>query len=402
MAIRPEISLGVRVPDVSQTFSNILLNAERFDKIKRGREEDEALEEVRQRQGKINKILSQVGQPEQLQPGQAGPAQILSQEELIQKAKQIDPVFANKQLNALGLDDPSKRAEASRFAAEVQSLPLDQQNQRIEQRVQTLRAQGRNPSDTAELLQLNPAQRTSSLQGIQLLDLSTKERLDIQAKGISKVTKNKLDAVKADIAATKETFDRASKLRGEIAKASTDFRKQEGAWTRVQASAVDPSPAGDLALIFNFMKVLDPGSTVREGEFAQVGAAGNLPTQAQRFFDQWATGQKLTSGQRKDVVDRAGKLFNAAEKSNKRDVRRFVSIGKQFGVTKDNLLGAELPGTAESDAIQPQQQIQPQPGTPAQLQTSLPPTNAQGWQLMTDAQGNKAYVGPNGEVEEVQ
>jgi len=31
-----------------------------------------------------------------------------------------------------------------------------------------------------------------------------------------------------------------------------------------------------------------------------------------------------------------------------------------------------------------------------------PPTNAKGWKLMTDANGNKAYVGPNKEIEEVR
>lgn len=37
-----------------------------------------------------------------------------------------------------------------------------------------------------------------------------------------------------------------------------------------------------------------------------------------------------------------------------------------------------------------------------QRRTGQPPTvNAKGWQLHQDAQGNKAYVGPNGEVEEV-
>ena len=34
--------------------------------------------------------------------------------------------------------------------------------------------------------------------------------------------------------------------------------------------------------------------------------------------------------------------------------------------------------------------------------TPLPPTNAKGWKLMKDAQGNQAYVGPNNEIEEVQ
>jgi len=39
VAIDPRISLGVKVPDVGQTFSNILLNAERFDKIRQDRRE---------------------------------------------------------------------------------------------------------------------------------------------------------------------------------------------------------------------------------------------------------------------------------------------------------------------------------------------------------------------------
>jgi hypothetical protein len=33
---------------------------------------------------------------------------------------------------------------------------------------------------------------------------------------------------------------------------------------------------------------------------------------------------------------------------------------------------------------------------------NLPSKNAKGWTLMEDPQGNKAYVGPNGEIEEVQ
>lgn len=32
----------------------------------------------------------------------------------------------------------------------------------------------------------------------------------------------------------------------------------------------------------------------------------------------------------------------------------------------------------------------------------MPATNSQGWRLMTDANGNRAYVGPNGQIQEVQ
>jgi hypothetical protein len=153
--------------------------------------------------------------------------------------------------------------------------------------------------------------------------------------------KDREKKLKEELKASKDQFDQSSKLRSEISKVSVDFNKQRGAWDRVKASAENPSPAGDLALIFNFMKVLDPGSTVREGEFAQVGAAGNLPTQTQRFYEQWATGQKLTDSQRKDVVNRAKRLYTAAEKTNKKDVNKIISIGKQFNIPKKLLLGVE-------------------------------------------------------------
>lgn len=50
-------------------------------------------------------------------------------------------------------------------------------------------------------------------------------------------------------------------------------------------------------------------------------------------------------------------------------------------------LGAAREVISKAQAVQSQQ---------------LPPTNAQGWQLMKDANGNQAYVGPNGQFEEVQ
>lgn len=273
----------------------------------------------------------------------------MSEKEIMAQASKIDPALARQHFKTMGIDSASKRAEASRFATQVLSLPVNLREQKILERAQLLQSQGRDPKDTIQLADMTEAEQDKVLQGVQMLDLATKERFVAQERIAArkviiekKIGKTEADKIKTDLKATKETFDRAAKLRGEISKISTDFNKQRGAWGRVQASAENPSPAGDLALIFNFMKVLDPGSTVREGEFAQVGAAGNLPTQAQRMFDSWKTGQKLTDGQRKDVVDRAKRLFNSADKTNKGDVNKLISIGKQFGVSKENLLGAEV------------------------------------------------------------
>ena len=180
-------------PDILGAASRGLQVGQQFRQVGREREARERQEQIRRLLGDVGQAAPQTEQEAMLgaQTAELAPIsqqaameqpQILSQDELISQAQQIDPIFANKQLTALGLDEPSKRAEASRFAAEVQSLPLEQQNQRIQERAQTLQAQGRNPSDTLELLQMEPAQRVQALQGVQLLDLSTKERFGVREK----------------------------------------------------------------------------------------------------------------------------------------------------------------------------------------------------------------------------
>lgn len=108
------------------------------------------------------------------------PQAILSEDEMIAEARKIDPAFANQQLKLLGLDDPTRRAEASRAAVQIQSLPFEQRREKILERAQSLQAQGRDPKDTLELLDLDEAQQNDALMGVQLLDLSTKERIDLR------------------------------------------------------------------------------------------------------------------------------------------------------------------------------------------------------------------------------
>jgi hypothetical protein len=100
-------------------------------------------------------------------------------------------------------------------------------------------------------------------------------------------------------------------LGNQFRKETKDFPKVADAFERVKASAVDPSPAGDLALIFNYMKILDPGSTVREGEFANAQNSGGVDVKIRAAYNNALNGQRLTDGQRTDFVNRAGRLFNA-------------------------------------------------------------------------------------------
>jgi len=96
------------------------------------------------------------------------------------------------------------------------------------------------------------------------------------------------------------------------------------AYSRIAASADDPSPSGDLALIFNFMKMLDPGSVVREGEFATAQNAGAVDDRIRSLYNRVIDGTRLSDTQRADFVGRATKLYSGAQS-------QYQTLADQYG-----------------------------------------------------------------------
>lgn len=98
-------------------------------------------------------------------------------------------------------------------------------------------------------------------------------------------------------------------LRDEYTKANKDYEQSLYGYNKVVSAANDPSPAGDIALIFGYMKTLDPNSTVREGEFATAQQAGGVPERVVALYNQVLNGTRLTGDQRKDFATQARSQF---------------------------------------------------------------------------------------------
>lgn len=133
-------------------------------------------------------------------------------------------------------------------------------------------------------------------------------------------------------------FEATQKLRKEFLDGSKEFSKQASAAGRVFASAEDPSPAGDLALIFNYMKTLDPGSTVREGEFANAQNAGSVPTRVASLYNSVMEGTRLTAEQRKDFVSRTSKLFTQAKKQHSSLEDTYKGLANKVGLDEEQVV----------------------------------------------------------------
>lgn len=236
------------------------------------------------------------------------------------------------------LDDENRFKSILKFGLQIKPY-LDAGDiggaQRVySQRIQDIKSRGGNPSDSMELA---PYLMSGDTEGAaQMVDSVVKagERLGYlrgeNAKPDFTLGNTRFDGQGNVIASVDEPkdknkgFDQEGKLRGEFTKLSDDFRLQNAAFGRIQASVNNPSPAGDLALVFNFMKVLDPGSTVREGEFDNAASAkaelaraeedGTIvPNFIKSAVDRLTKGTILLPEQRKDFYGRAQALYTDAK-----------------------------------------------------------------------------------------
>jgi len=127
-------------------------------------------------------------------------------------------------------------------------------------------------------------------------------------------------------------YDKSSRLRKEFLEQTKTFREVRDSYARISASAKDPSAAGDLALIFNYMKMLDPGSVVREGEFANAQNAAGVPDRIVAKYNKVISGERLAPDTRADFVNRAKELFGRQNSQTKKTRSEYERLAKSYGL----------------------------------------------------------------------
>jgi hypothetical protein len=100
----------------------------------------------------------------------------------------------------------------------------------------------------------------------------------------------------------------------------------------MESSAKIGEGLGDVALITSFMKMLDPGSTVRESEFAVARDTGGLLTSLENLLTKAQGGQFLTAGQRVTFVNLAKQYLQAAEKDGAKTRASMEGIVDRLGL----------------------------------------------------------------------
>lgn len=140
-----------------------------------------------------------------------------------------------------------------------------------------------------------------------------------------------------------------------------NFNEVDAAYGKVKAAASEPSAAGDMALIFGFMKLLDPGSSVREGEYASAQNAAGVPDRVRSQYNSILTGQKLAPEQRKDFLIQAQKQYGIHVGQYSKQAARYRDLAAKNGADPDDV--APLLGGVD---------VAP-PATPSRATSNKPP-----------------------------
>jgi hypothetical protein len=146
-----------------------------------------------------------------------------------------------------------------------------------------------------------------------------------------------LGDVPADVA--KVEMDLAGKYRADKTVQAHELMKNELAQLRTLAT--EGTPQSDQALITKFAKILDPGSVVRETEFAITERGGGLIDSMRNTLSKAAGTGRLQPGQRQNLIQTAEALFRGIEETYQAKRQQYIEQGKLYGARPEAVVGVE-------------------------------------------------------------
>ena len=165
-----------------------------------------------------------------------------------------------------------------------------------------------------------------------------------QTKKLGAETKEavlRLKALESGVGDPKEKFAQEEKIRKEYQGRTKVYGELQGTYNNIKASADTGNGPGDIALITSFMKMLDPGSVVRETEFATARDTAGLFTQLENRLQKAKNGALLNDAQRKEYVELAQKYLDSAQKKAAQERKDLGIVIKNYKLNPENVFGAE-------------------------------------------------------------
>jgi hypothetical protein len=124
----------------------------------------------------------------------------------------------------------------------------------------------------------------------------------------------------------------SSNLRGQFNQDQTfkDAQQIAAAYQKIRAAATGRHTAtSDMSLVYGLMKMQDPGSTVREGEYASAENAKGVPDAVRNFYNKVIDGAILSEAQREQFLQTAGSIAQAQRSVFQGTLQRYSDIARR-------------------------------------------------------------------------
>lgn len=136
---------------------------------------------------------------------------------------------------------------------------------------------------------------------------------------------------------TQRIYQQSNQLFGRYLSQTSDDRKVADLYGTMVAASENPTAAGDLSMIFAYMKVLDPGSVVREGEFANAQNTGSAPQRVWAAYNRVLRGERLTEPQRKDFLYQATNIARQRSFKLSKVIEHYQGIANRRGLNPEDV-----------------------------------------------------------------
>ena len=191
----------------------------------------------------------------------------------------------------------------------------------------------------AATLGLTDAQRNEALARTSQLSLAVKKAA------------LELEALKAGTPDPAKAFEQEKTLRNEFQTRNKVYGELGTTYSNIESSSKAKSGPGDIALITGFMKMLDPGSVVRETEFATARDTAGLYTRLENSLKKAESGQFLQPKQREEFVNLAKQYLDSAQKKAGEDKKALGVVVKNYKLNPDNVFGPATTATNDPDIV---------------------------------------------------
>lgn len=203
----------------------------------------------------------------------------------------------------------------------------------------------RMPAETRAYVSKNVAQlggRASSGGGVRTVATGAAKQKE-PPSGYRWKGDGSLEAIPGGPGAGKPGGDRKSEtdLRKEFnaLPAVKEYNGVRNAFFRIQGltNKKELTPQDDIALIFGYMKMLDPTSVVREGEFATAQNAAGIPDNIKNMWNKALSGNRLNPQQRNNIRGTARSIYLQQRDSYNQVAQEYRGYAKDYGVEPERV-----------------------------------------------------------------